>query len=431
MSETQARESDELEAPMSKKAVVGWCIYDWANSAFPTIVITFVFSNYFARAVAASPEEATSEWGFAISLSGLAVALFAPILGAVADLGGRRKPWLLFFTLACVVSGAALWTIKPDHQYAAQALIIVAVANFTYELGQVFYNAMLPDVAPRKMIGRISGWSWGLGYAGGLVCLVICLYVLIQPSPPLFGLDAESAQPVRAAMVLVSLWFLVFSLPLFFWTPDRKGHSLPLGQAIGRGIETLIQTFKDLKTHANIARFLIARMIYTDGLNTLFIFGGVYAAGRFQMNTDEVLLFAILLNITAGLGAAAFGWVDDWIGAKKTIVIAVIALTILGAAILLAESKTLFYVLGAILGIFVGPAQSASRSLMGRLAPPEIRTEMYGIYALSGRVTAFLGPALVGWITAVTASQQLGMTVILVFFLVGLVLMYWVKDAER
>ncbi len=416
------------DSGMGRQAVAAWCLYDWAGSAFPTIVITFVFANYFARAVAESPAAATGQWGNAISLSGLAVALLAPVLGAVADLGGRRKPWLLVFTGLCVLAGLALWSITPGPGLALRALVLVALANAAFELGQVFYNAMLPEVAPAHRLGRISGWAWGLGYAGGLVCLLLCLVLLIQPKPPLFGLDGVAAEPVRATSVVAALWYLVFALPLFLFTPDRPASGLAPLQAVTRGLAQLGRTLRDLQRHGNIARFLLAHMLYTDGLNTLFVFGGIYAAGSFGMDTEEILVFAILLNVTAGLGATAFGWIDDWIGAKRTIMIAVAALTLLCGVILLVETKLWFYVLGAVIGVFIGPAQSASRSLMARLAPDELRTEMFGLYALSGKATAFLGPALVGWITLAAGSQRLGMAIILVFFVAGLLLLLPVRE---
>jgi UMF1 family MFS transporter len=254
--------------------------------------------------------------------------------------------------------------------------------------------------------------------------------LLIQPSPPYFGLDAGAAEPVRATALLVAVWYLCFALPLFRYTPDRPSRGLSAAAAVALGLRQLWGTLRNLSRHGNILRFLLARMLYTDGLNTLFIFGGIYAAGSFAMDTQEILLFAILLNVTAGLGAAAFGWIDDLIGAKKTILISVAALTVLGGAILSVETKLWFYLLGAALGIFVGPAQSASRSLMARLAPADLRTEMFGLYALSGKATAFLGPALVGWIAIEAGSQRLGMTVILVFFLAGLLLLLPVRESS-
>jgi len=243
-----------------------------------------------------------------------------------------------------------------------------------------------------------------------------------------FGLDAGAAEPVRATMLLAAGWYLVFALPLFFLTPDRAASEIPLGRAVVSGLRVLAGTLRELPKYGNIARFLLARMLYTDGLNTLFVLGGIYAAGTFGMDTEEILIFAILLNVTAGLGAASFGWIDDWIGAKRTIQIAVAALALFGGLILLVQSKLWFYLLGAVIGVFIGPAQSASRSMMARLAPAELRTEMFGLYALSGKATAFIGPALVGWVTLWSGSQRLGMVTIMVFFAAGWLLLLPVRE---
>ena len=414
----------------ARRATVAWCFYDWANSAYPTVIVTFVFAAYYVGVVAETPESGTGDWGVAMSLSGLVVAVLAPVLGAIADQGGRRKPWIGLFTGLAVISGALLWWIEPEPEpaFAIAALALVALGNAAFEFGQVFYNAMLPDVASRERLGRISGWAWGLGYAGGLVCLALTLVLFVQPEHPLFGLDKDRAEQVRIAGPFVALWFAAFSWPLFVFTPDRPGTAPPIGQAVAQGLRTLASTLKSLPRRGQIARFLLARMLYTDGLNTLFAFGGIYAAGTFGMDFEEILIFGILLNVTAGLGAAAFGWVDDIFGAKRTIVIAVAALTFLGALILVVESRSAFVVLGCLIGVFLGPAQSASRTLMARLAPPEIRTELFGLYALSGKATAFLGPALVGGVTVWADSQRAGMATILIFFVAGLVLLWPLRE---
>jgi UMF1 family MFS transporter len=294
----------------------------------------------------------------------------------------------------------------------------------------VFYNAMLPDLAPPGRVGRISGWAWGLGYFGGLVCLMVALFGFVRADPPPFGLDAGSYEHVRATTIFVALWFVVFALPLFLWVPDRPRAGIGSAAAIRKGLAALMTTLRRLPHYRNIARFLIAKMIYIDGLNTLFTFGGIYAAGTFGMSLEEVLVFGILLNITAGSGAALFAWVDDWIGAKRTIMLALLALIVLGVAALLVEDKALFYAIGLGLGIFFGPAQAASRSLMARLAPPDLATEFFGLYALAGKATAFMGPALFGWATLAAGSQRAGMATILIFFVVGLVLLMGVKEPK-
>jgi UMF1 family MFS transporter len=418
MSET---EPSPLES--GRRGIFAWCLFDWANSAFPTVIITFVFAAYFTRAIAETPEVGTAQWGWTMSASALIVALLSPVLGAVADQGGRRKPWLAVTTGACVATSAALWFVAPGPALLVLALVLVAVANAAFEMGQVFYNAILPDIVPPGRLGRISGWAWGLGYAGGLVCLALVYLLFVQPERPLFGLNRESAEQVRIAGPLVALWFLVFALPLFLWTPDRTGSGRPFAMLVRDGLGTLWRTLVNLGRYRNIARFLIARMIYIDGLNTLFLFGGIYAAGTFDMGYDEILVFGIVLNVAAGLGAAGFAWLDDWLGAKPTIVVSVLGLCVFGAAILLIDSKPWFYVYGCLIGTVAGPTQSASRSLMARLAPADMRAEMFGLYALSGRATAFVGPALVGWVTLWSGSQRIGMATTLAFFLVGLALL--------
>jgi UMF1 family MFS transporter len=240
-----------------------------------------------------------------------------------------------------------------------------------------------------------------------------------------------AAEHVRATGLLVALWFLLFSVPLFAFTPDRPPTGIPLKQAVRAGFDSLRTTLRRLPENRAIARFLLAHMFYTNGLTTLFAFGGIYAAGVFGMELAEVLTFGIVLNITAGAGAAAFAWVDDWLGSKRTIIIALGALLGLGSALVLVESKTLFWILGATLGVFVGPAQAAGRSLMARLAPPELATEMFGLYALAGKATVFAGPLAFGLATDAFQSQRAGIATILVFLLVGLFILSPLQEPER
>lgn len=413
--------------PASRLGQFAWCTYDWANSSFPTVIVTFVFAAYFTKGVAADDITGTSQWSFAISLSMLATALLSPLLGAVADHGGRRKPWVAAFTALMIVATALLWFAEPKADDVIWILVCFALANFAFETATVFYNAMLPAIAPPSMIGRLSGWGWGLGYAGGLACLVAALLLLIQPDPPLFGLDKEAAEPVRAAALLVAAWLALFTLPFFLLTPDRPGSGLAPLEALRRGVATLLGTVTHLRRYRQVALFLLAHMIYADGLNTLFAVGGIYAAVTFGMDFDELLLFGIALNVTAGAGAFAFGWVDDAIGPKPTIMIALGAIGVLGAALLLVETKTLFWAFALPIGIFLGPAQSASRSLMARIAPPEVTTEMFGLYALSGKATAFLGPAVFGWVTALSGSQRIGLSTIILFLVLGAALLWPVR----
>ena len=418
------------ETPARRRAIVAWCLYDWANSAFPTVVVTFVFAAYFTKGIAADPVTGTAQWGWAMSLSALAVAIMGPVLGAIADAGGRRKPWLSLFTMAAALGAATLWWSRPEADAVLLTLIVVGIANFAFEMGMVFYNAMLPDLVPRARLGRTSGWGWGVGYFGGLTCLGAALLLLVQAETPILGLDKQAAEHLRATGPMVALWYAVFSLPLFLLTPDKESSGIGYTAAIRDGVGTLARTLRNLGKYRNAAWFLLARMTYTDGLATLFAFGGIYAAGTFGMEFEELILFGIALNVTAGLGAFGFGWLDDRLGAKRVIFIAVGGLALLGTALLLAPTKFWFWIFGLPLGIFVGPAQSASRSMLARLAPDDMRTEFFGLYAFSGKATAFLGPAVLAAVTAATGNQRWGMATILVFCIVGMALLAKVPTAR-
>ena len=413
-----------------KKGLIAWCLYDWANSAFPTVITTFVFAAYFAKSVTSDEVTGTSQWGYALSLSGLAIAIAGPALGAIADQSGRRKPWILVFTLLSAIACLSLWWVRPDVAFVIWALVAVALANFAFEMGMVFYNAMLPGLARAGRIGRWSGWGWGLGYGGGLACLALVLVGFVQAETPWFSLDKEAAEHLRATGPFVAIWMIVFALPLVLLTPDEGVQSISWSESISRGLRTLLNTIRNLKSYKVAAWFLLARMIYTDGLNTLFAFGGIYAAGTFGMSFSELILFGIAMNVTAGIGAFGFAWADDKLGAKWVITVAVGALVLLGATVLIIESKTLFWMFGVPLGFLVGPAQSASRSMMARLAPEDMQAEFFGLYALSGKATAFLGPALVALFTDVFQSQRAGMATIVVFFVLGLLLMRKVPDVR-
>lgn len=421
----------EPQASVSRRAQFSWCFFDWANSAFPTVIVTFVFAAYFAKGVAANPTEGTTLWGTALSLSGLAIAITSPIVGAIADKRGRRKTWLGAFSLLCVASTALLWFTQPSIDWIIWALVFFALANFAFEVSTVFYNALLPTLVSPDGIGRLSGWGWGLGYAGGLCCLALALVLFVQPEIPFFGLDKEGAEHIRIVGPMVALWFVLFAAPLFLFVPDNPATGISISAAIKSGFTEMLATLKSIHRQGPLARFLLARILYIDGLNTLFAFGGIYAAGTFGMTVDEIILFGIALNVTAGLGAGAFAWIDDWIGSKRTVLIALLGIILVGTPILLVTSKTAFWVLALFIGIFMGPAQAASRSLMARLAPADQVTEMFGLFALSGKVTAFLGPAVLAWVTATFDSQRAGMTTVIVFIAVGAAILVTVKEPKN
>lgn len=413
---------------VGRGAMWSWAFYDWANSAFYTIVLTFVFAQYFSQSVVEDSIAGTEAWGNIVGVAGIFVAVLAPILGAIADRTGSRKPWLMAFTLLCVVASAMLWFVMPGSGDLAFAATWVGLGILGAEFAFIFYNAMLADLVSSDRVGRWSGWGWGLGYVGGVVALLIALVGFIDGT--WFNLDRAQAEHVRATFVLVAIWYLIFALPLFLFTPDRPSTGLSLAAAARAGLGQLRQSMAQIREYRDIVRFLIARMLYTDGLATVFTFGGVYAAGTFAMDQSQVLQFGIALNVTAGLGALGFAWIDDRLGGRNTILLSVFGLAVSAAAILLVESVQGFWAFGMLLGIFVGPVQASSRSYLARVAPEHLRNQMFGLFAFSGKATAFAGPILVAWVTAATGSQRWGMSTILVFFVVGFMLMLTVPRAE-
>lgn len=423
-------QTEPFNGPENKRALWSWALYDWANSAFFTIILTFVFAQYFSVSVIQDEVAGTRAWGNIVGIAGVVIAILAPILGAVADQSGRRKPWLISFTLLCVISSAMLWTVTPDQSQFWTAALWVGLGTLGAEFAFIFYNSMLPDLARPERTGRWSGWAWGLGYVGGIASLVVALYGFIEADGTFFNLDRDAAEHVRATFVLVAVWYLVFALPAFFFIPDRPSTGLSLGAATRAGLAQLKQSIAHVRQYRDIVRFLVARMLYTDGLATIFTFGGVYAAGTFNMSPTEVLQFAIALNVTAGLGALGFAWIDDALGGRNTILLSLVGLGCSAFAILVVDGATAFWIWGMILGIFVGPLQSASRSHLARVAPPHLQTQMFGLFAFSGKATAFAGPLLVGWVTSVTDSQRWGMSTILLFLLIGFVLMLKVPATE-
>ena len=407
----------------SGRQVKAWCLYDFANSSFTTLTVTFIYSTYFATYFV--EEGGTTLWSWAIAASAVLVALLSPIAGAIADRGGHRRRFLVIATAMAIVASVLLYFAAPGQ--VAMALACFVVANVAYEMGIVFYNAYLPDLAPPDRIGRISGYAWSLGYVGGLLAMALAWIGLIAPDDPWFGFTTEQGENVRATNLLVAAWFALFSLPLFIWVRDHR--PAPLRDCnLMAGFADLAATLREIGRYREAAKFLAARLVYNDGLITVFSFGGIYAAAEFGFSLEEVMLFGIVLNVTAGLGALALGFLDDRIGGKRTILVSLVGLVAGSLTAVVTSDRTLFWAAGILVGICVGPNQSASRSLMGRFTPAARKSEFYGLFAFSGKASAVLAPLLFGLMLEVFDSHRMGMSVVLVFFVCGGILLLTVDE---
>lgn len=424
----------------TKKSVFSWCLYDWANSAFGAVIITFVFSVFFTDHIVGDSRpmglDGSALWSYAISVSGLLIAILSPFLGSFADHYGRLKRFVFAGLLVCVLATAGCFFAPPDAGISVIFLVcsLVIVANLALELSIVFYNAMLPHIAPADRVGRISGWGWALGYIGGLFALVSILLLFIglgEGLKPFLSLPQDGALHVRISILFVAGWMLVFSLPLFLWAELPQGQNIGAVKAWKSGISELKQLFVQFRTHGNFLRFLIGSAIYRDGLATLFAVGGVYAAFVHNMSFSDLLVFGVVLNVTAGIGAFIFSFIDDYLGSKRTIVMALFGLIGFGLVVLIVNDKMLFMVFTALLGIFIGPAQAAGRTMVTRLVREEDAAQAYGLYAMCGKSIAFTGPLLYGLAISMTGSQKAGLSVILLLWVIGLILVWGVREKRE
>jgi UMF1 family MFS transporter len=404
-------------------------MYDFGNSAFTTLVVTFIYATYFTKAIAPDEVTGTVLWSQGVTITAITVALLSPILGALADRGGYRKLFLLLATVISVFGSVMLYGPLPGAMTAA--LVWFVIANIAFEMGNVFYNAFLPDIATENNIGRVSGYGWSMGYIGGLVAMFIAMIGFVNTDVPWFGLSKEAGQSIRATNLLVAVWFAVFSIPIFLWVKEDKSRISSAGTPIMRAAwSQLIETFRHIRKYRQALRFLIARMFYNDGLVTIFAFGGIYAAGTFAFTMEEIMIFGIVLNVSAGIGAFIMGFMDDALGGKRTIQISLVGLILATLVAVLTHSRLVFWLAGIGIGLLVGPNQAASRSLMGRFSPSSKENEFYGFFAFSGKATAFLGPFLFGVFTKIFDTQRAGVWVVAILFIIGALILFTVNEGK-
>ena len=404
------------------KKIFNFALYDFANSAFTTIIITFIFATYFAKQIAPNPVLGQSYWGWTIGVTGFLVAIAGPIIGSFADKKNRVVFFVRFFSLLCILFTALLWFSKPSQSYLLYTLVIVGIGNFFYELSLIFYNSLLKDISKNKNLGKSSGFGFALGYIGGIVILLISIMLFIDTNNLPFGLTKDESEYIRAIALLVSIWFLIFSIPFLFFVIKEK-----------RRKANYYFNFHDLKILiwnkkiTTLGKFLIARMLYADGLNAIIVMGGIFAVGVFNLEIKDLLKLSIIMNVTAFIGAFIGGIINDRYGSKIVIIFSLIGLIFSSTAILFTFKVSTFFYLAAVNGLFIGPIQSASRVVITSMLNRNKQGKGFGLFATSGKLTSFLGPLLVSTVTFLTSSQRIGFSAAIVLLLFGLIILMNIK----
>lgn len=438
-----------MTAPSQRKRIWGWYFFDWASQPYNTLLITFIFAPY-VKELIGDGAAAQSAWGFGIGAAGFVIAILAPILGALSDLSGNRLRWIWFFSLLYVVGAYCLWWAAPGDFNLYLILFSFAVGMIGMEFATIFTNSMLPDLGPKDQIGRISGNGWAFGYAGGLVALVIMLLLLAESAEtgktfigldPILGLDAAAREGTRAVGPLTAIWYAVFMIPFFLWVRDPKPTRPPKG-ALKKALGEVVETVRGLPAKPSLFAYLGSSMFYRDALNGMYVFGGIYAAGVLGWSVVDTGIFGIIAIITGAVFAMIGGRADQTFGPKPVITSCILVLSFVAISIVFISRDSVygivvgpgsslpdiaFYVMGALIGAAGGVIQAASRTMMVRQADPERMAEAFGLYALAGKATSFLAPTAIGIVTALTGSQQLGVTPLIALFLIGLILLRWVK----
>lgn len=442
--------TDATVPTASKRGIWGWMLFDWAAQPFFTVVTTFIFGPYFVSRMASDPAMGQAAWGYGIAAAGFVIAILSPVLGSIADQTGPRKPWIGAFAALQIASLSLLWFAAPGSSLFLVVLCF-SLASVAAEFSTVFNDSMMPRLVPKSEIGRISNIAWGLGYLGGMIALIFVV-ALLAGSPetgrtiigltPLFGLDPALGEDARATGPLSALWYLVFILPMFLYTPDaRKG--IAATSAVRAGLRELKATLFEVRERVGIFRFLVARMLYQDGVNALLALGGAFAAAMFGWSITEIGIFGIILNVVAIFGCLVAARLDTSLGSKVVVMISLVLLAVATVGIVStgpgytlfgawqlpgADSGGLFgtpaekaYIaFGLLIGLAFGPVQASSRSYMARSVTAEESGRYFGIYALAGRATSFAAPFTVATITAASGSPRLGMAAIILFLGAGM-----------
>jgi UMF1 family MFS transporter len=447
----------ELAPRTRRRRVVSWALWDWGSAAFNAVVTTFVFTPWLTSSAFVDPAvvaaadagpaggpaaqalqdavDTHSTWlGWGLTAAGLVIALLAPVAGARADDSGHRRRWLGLHTGVVVAVTAAMWFVVPAQGALTRALLLgitlLAVGNIFFELAAVNYNATLAQVSTPANVGRVSGLGWGAGYLGGIVLLLVLFVGFIQPEVGWFGVTSEAGLHIRVSMLVAALWFAVFAVPVLVAVPEVRASGTRARDGFLGAYRRLWSDVRALWRDArDTLRFLIASAVYRDGLAGVFTFGAVIAAGTFGFDASDVIMFAIAANVVAGAATIASGWLDDRLGAKTVVVASLVGLLVAGGALFFLHDagQGAFWVFGLLLSAFVGPAQSASRTLLARVIPPGRESEIFGLYATTGRAASFLAPLGFSTFITIGGAQYWGVVGILLVLLGGLLLLLPVR----
>jgi len=399
----------------NKRKIFLWTLFDFANTSFSIVVVTFLFAVYFKNIVADGEPIGDLYWSFGTSISMIVTAIISPVLGAIADFSAGKKRFLLFFTIMCIIATASLFFVGPGQ--IVFGLILFITANIGFEAGLVFYDAFLPEVTVPKNYGRVSGYGFGMGYLGSLATLGI-VYPFIQNDM------------IKETFPIAALFFLVFSLPFFFFIRDSRKKMVKTEPYHIIGLKRVWSTISHLKNYKNLALFLLAYFFYIEGVNTIIFFSGIYASTTLGFSDSELLIFFLTVQTTAIAGSVVFGIIADSIGQKKTIMITLFMWLVTVALAFFIYDKFGFYFVGLLAGASMGSSQSTSRSMMTKLTPEDKKTEFFGFYSFFGKSSAVVGPLVFGLVSFLSGSQRIAILSVGVFFVIGMLILSKVKDPD-
>ena len=414
------------QPPVTRKEIAGWCMYDAADSAFTTVIITAFYAPFFSKVVVGDPVRGAYLWGWALSGSEIVVAILAPILGAIADFSGSRKKFLAACAATIIIFTGALYFVRPGMVGLAMALFIIA--NVGFAGGNVFIDSFLPGIANESNAGRLSGLKYGIGYLSGLIAVILASFFtqgIDTPTP-------ELVDRARLIPVVVAAYYSVMVIPTFLLLRDRSiPQPLPPGENyVSVGFRQLRRTFQHIRRYRELVKLLVAFLVYNDGVVTVIGFAAIYAVDTIGFTSGEIMIMFVTLNVVAAAGAISFGRLADRIGQKRTILISLAIWVIAVTLAYLAHSRATFWIGAALVGIGMGSTQSVTRSLVALFTPQKNASEFYGFLGVAGKAMAFLGPLLFGGITKATGSQRPAIFAIAAFFVVGAILLSFVDEEK-